>query len=140
MNIAESRVSFSLCTGEFPQLSSGLPLLKPDRLLVNLIRGIADGGVLAAIVPDEKQIPAMLPKWRRTGLEVRAFPLSPYTASGKEVREIAVSVAALEPDLVVLDCMGFGMDIRNVFYEHTGRPVLLPRTILARIAAGIVEG
>ena len=126
------------CTGEFPELSCGVPFLRPDRLLVNLIRGIADDGVLAAVVPNPKQIPGMSAKWRRTGWGVHAFALSPYTASRKEVQETAAAAAAVKPDLVVLDCMGFGMDIRKIFFEHTGKPVLLPRTILARIAAEIL--
>ena len=80
----------------------------------------------------------MSAKWRRTGWGVHAFALSPYTASRKEVQETAAAAAAVKPDLVVLDCMGFGMDIRKTFSEHTGKPVLLPRTILARIAAEIL--
>jgi protein AroM len=42
-------------------------------------------------------------------------------------------------DLIVLDCLGFNKKTKSIFREVTGKPVLLPRTLVARIAREIIE-
>jgi protein AroM len=34
-------------------------------------------------------------------------------------------------NLVVLDCIGYSLKMQSVLQQETGRPVLLPRTVLA---------
>lgn len=129
-----------LCTGAFPGIESKGILLRPDRLLGNIVKGILEKGRLGVIVPSSDQIPAMKKKWGRTNLDVVPGAVSPYTGTKKEIIETANKVKNSNVDLIVLDCIGFNRETKAIFREVTKKPVLLPRTILGRIAREIIEG
>ncbi|NIM15314.1 MAG: AroM family protein [Candidatus Aminicenantes bacterium] len=128
-----------LCTGEFPFIESGGILLRPDRIVGNVVKGILDKGRLGVIVPSPGQISAMKKKWGRANLYVVSEAVSPYRGTEKEIFETANKVKNFNVDLIVLDCMGFNKKAKAIFREVTQKPVLLPRTILGRIAREIVE-
>ena len=128
-----------LCTGEFQGIKSKRILLRPDRLLGNIGKGILEKGRLGVIVPSLDQISDVKKKWERNNLYVVADAVSPYTGTKKEIIDIANKVKNFNPELIVLDCIGFNRETREIFREVTKKPVLLPRTILARIAREIIE-
>lgn len=128
-----------LCTGEFPGIESKGILLRPDRLLHNIVKGILEKGRLGVIVPSPDQIPTVEKKWGRSNLYVVPGAVSPYTGTEKEIIETANKVKNSNVDLIVLDCMGFNRETKEIFREVTKKPVLLPRTILGRIAREIIE-
>jgi protein AroM len=128
-----------LCTGEFPGIESKRILLRPDRLLGNIVKGILEKGRLGVIVPSPDQIPTVEKKWGRSNLYVVSKAVSPYTGTGKEIIETANKVKNFNVDLIVLDCIGFNRKTKSIFREVTKKPVLLPRTILGRIAREILE-
>ena len=128
-----------LCTGEFPGIKSKRILLRPDRLLQNIVKGILEKGRLVVIVPSPDQIPTVEKKWGRSDLDVVSEAVSPYTGTKKEIIETANKVKNSNVDLIVLDCIGFNRETKAIFREVTKKPVLLPRTILARIAREIIE-
>jgi len=123
-----------LCTGEFPEIPSRLPLIQPGRLLRDTARSLMAGARLGVVVPAVEQIPALRDRWTASGFDVVVEALSPCTSSPAEIRETAAAVAHSGVDLVVLDCIGFDTRIRSVFRTVTGKPVLLPRTLAARVA------
>jgi protein AroM len=94
---------------------------------------------LGVIVPSPDQIPALKRRWEKTNLEVVAEAVSPYTGSHEELREKANIIKTLDVDLVVLDCIGFSREKRALFREITAKPVLLPVTLMGRIAREMVE-
>jgi protein AroM len=128
------------CTGEFPELRSSRLLLRPDRLLANVVSALLPRGALGVVVPTAEQVPILEKRWRREGVEVACDSVSPYTASAAEIERTAERVAARNPDLVVLDCMGFTLEAKKVFRDVTRRPVVLPRSVLGRIAGALLEG
>jgi protein AroM len=128
-----------LCTGEFPGIESKRILLRPDRLMQNIVKGILEKGRLGVIVPSHDQIPAMKKKWGGSNLYVVADAVSPYTGTKKEIIDTANKVKNFNPDLIVLDCIGFNRETKAIFREVTRKSVLLPRTILGRIAREIIE-
>jgi protein AroM len=123
------------CTGEFPDLGTGIPVLRPDLIMARLVAALIPGGRLCAIVPLPEQIPAMTDKWSRSGCSVVAESVSPYLATDREVELAADRVAKLNCDLAVLDCIGYSERARSIFRDRLNRPVILPRTLLGRIAA-----
>jgi protein AroM len=129
------------CTGEFPDLGASVPILRPDRILGKIISALLpEDGKLCVIAPVSEQIPAMIRKWSRDGRSVHAEAVSPYSATEGEL-ELAAQRAAKSPcDLVVLDCIGYTGKARSIFRESLHKPVLLPRTVLGRIAAEMLEG
>jgi len=81
----------------------------------------------------------MQDKWKRPGLRLVVDAVSPYSASEEDYVRTAASIKEGAPDLVVLDCMGFGTKIKRIFREVTGKPVILPRTLLGRAVAELIE-
>ena len=53
----------------------------------------------------------------------------------KEVEEIKNS----EADLIVLDCIGYTQEMKKMFAEKTGKKVVLPRTLLARVVSELTD-
>ena len=128
-----------LCTGEFPGIKSKRILLRPDRLLGNIAKGILGKGRLGVIVPSPDQVPTVEKKWGRSDLDVVSEAVSPYTGTKKEILETAKEMKNSNVDLIVLDCIGFNREKKGILGEDTKKPVLLPQTILGRIAREILE-
>jgi protein AroM len=122
------------CTGEFPELTSRKLIVKPDALLENVVRALLPAGRLAAVVPSPEQVPILEKRWTRVSTDLVVDSVSPYSSSEADLEATARRIAAGAPDLVVLDCMGFGESVRSLFRRVTGKPVLLPRTLLGRVA------
>lgn len=127
-----------LCTGEFPEIESQRILLRPDRIMQNVVRGILEKGRLGVIIPYPEQIPFAEKKWEPIVTEVVSESLSPYTGTDEDIIEKAHRMKNMNVDLIVLDCIGFNRKIKSVFREITKKPVLLPRTIIGKIAREMV--
>ena len=53
---------------------------------------------------------------------------------------VAEKIAAMDGvDLIVLDCIGFTKEMKRMFAEFTGKPVILPRTLLARVVSEMTD-
>lgn len=139
LEIKGAEILMLLCTGEFPGIESGPILLQPDRLLRNIVRGILEKGRLGVIVPSSDQIPTVEKKWGRSNLYVVSKAVSPYTGTEKEIIDTADKLKNFNVDLILLDCIGFNRETKAIFRKVTKKPVLLPRTILGRIAREIIE-
>ena len=127
------------CTGEFPGLESRVPLLKPDRLIAKFMSALSPGAAICAVVPSEAQIPSMKSKWEKEGFAVEALALSPYTCTEGELVKAARGAAESRASIIVLDCIGYSRRIKAVFREACRRPVILPRTLLGRAVAELVD-
>ena len=132
-------ISILLCTEDFPEIESQKILLRPDRVLQSMVKAILKKGKLGVIIPSLDQIQATKKKWDSTGFSVVVRAISPYTGTEKEIIEIANKFKNLKVDLIILDCIGFNRMTKAVFRDVTKKPVLLPRTIIGRIAREIVE-
>jgi protein AroM len=127
-----------LCTGEFPEIESRKILLRPDRVMLNVVQSLLESGRLGVVVPSPDQIPALKRRWETSNREVSAEAVSPYTGTREEMKEKAEKIKASDVDLVVLDCIGFNRETKALFREVTGKPVLLPVTLVGRIAREMV--
>lgn len=132
-----------LCTGEFPEeITSKKLILKPNKLMENIVKGILQEGVIADIVPSPGQVQLMKKRWNRTNpnLEVIVDTLSPYTGIDEEIKKVAERIAKTDANLIILDCLGFNKRAKTVFRKVTKKPILLPRTLLGRMAGELIEG
>jgi protein AroM len=133
-----------LCTGEFPPLGARTLLIPLDRLLEGVIPGLLPSGRLVAVAPAPEQAAALRERWSRVcpaddgASRVAIEAVSPYTAGDAEMEACARRVAAHRPDLILLDCIGFTGRARSIFRRVAGAPVVLPRSLLARVAGELV--
>jgi protein AroM len=132
-------LSILLCTEDFPEIESKKLLLRPDKILQSMVEAVSQKWKLGVIIPSPDQIQATKKKWGSRDSSVVVGVISPYTGAKKQIFEMANNFKDLRVDLTILDCMGFNRMTKAVFRHVTTKPVLLPRTILGRIAKEIVE-
>jgi len=130
------------CTGEFPPVESKVPVLYPSAIVSAVVSAVFsskknDGGRICVIAPAREQFPMLARKWGTAGVTLFFESLSPYSSGEPEIMDCAGRVARLCCDMVILDCIGYTEKIRKIFAQTTGRPVVLPRSLLARVTAEI---
>ncbi len=134
------RVIMLLCTGDFPEFSDAGLILRPGRLLLHTARGIFPAGKIGVLVPAEEQVESIRARWAREGFAPVVEAVSPYSASREELAAKAGKLAEGGVDLVAMDCIGYGVVSKLQVGSLTGKPVLLPRTLTARIARELLDG
>ncbi|MHA1589351.1 MAG: AroM family protein [Candidatus Njordarchaeales archaeon] len=125
----ENDVLVLLCTDEFSQLSSTKLLLRPYYLMRNLVMSFEGAEKIGVLVPLREQIGMAVKKWSNIG-EVIVEAFSPY--SGKIESLISIADRFRDTDLIILDCIGYKLIHKKVLRNRTGKPVILPKTLLAR--------
>jgi protein AroM len=128
-----------LCTGEFPEIRTKKLLIRPDELISDIVWGILKhDGKLGVVVPEKEQIPLLKRKWKKKGVTLVMAAANPY-GEIKASEEAATFLAEENVDLIVLDCIGFTPKNKELFRRLTGKPVILPQTILGRILKELVS-
>ena len=124
-----------ICTGYFGNLlTSKVPLIYPQKILYSLVPNFSVNGKIGVIVPEEDQIDQMGKKWEETGLTVSAASGSPYKGI-EDVEKAAQKLKTENVDIIVLDCIGYNKKMKQTTEEITGKPVILSRTMVARVAS-----
>ncbi|WP_060206966.1 AroM family protein [Sporosarcina koreensis] len=122
-----------LCTGDFPTLKAKKPIVYPDKILNHIVSALLPSGSLGLIIPLEEQRETLLSKWQQEELRIFAEVASPYEES--DIAGAAIALREQGADLIVLDCMGYNEQHKSEAVKGSGLPVLLPRTLVARIIA-----
>ncbi|WP_028927632.1 AroM family protein [Pseudonocardia acaciae] len=130
-----------VCSGSFPPLPHRRPLLLTEPLAHHAVAGLAAGARVGIVRPLADQVEDGARAWGRTlGTPVAAVTaVSPYTATLAEIAATAAQIAD-RCDLIVLDCIGFDDAMRTAAARATDRPVLLVRTLAARLTAELLAG
>lgn len=125
-----------LCTGEFPEnFRSRVPLIFPNRLLSGVIPAIGSC-FLTVFTPAAEQLDQIAKKWSPHAGRVHGIAVSPYD-SMDTVLSAAESIPA-ETDLILLDCIGYTVEMKERIRKRTGKPVILPRTLMAHMICELV--
>jgi protein AroM len=132
------------CTGAFPPVASKVPVLYPSAIVGAVVSVIlssrkGSGVRLCIVAPAREQFSMLAQKWDGTGATLLFESLSPYTSGDSDILACADRVARLQCDMIVLDCIGYTEKIRSVFASVARAPVILPRSLLARVAAELLE-
>lgn len=130
-----------MCTGAFPQFEHRKPLLLPQEALYGTMIGIAGDGRIGALIPLESQRAQALQKWNERGVtDVRVYPASPYGSD--PAGDIEHMSAAAQQDGVTalfMDCFGYDRTMKQAAQRGFHGPVILARTMAARLIAEISE-
>jgi protein AroM len=128
-----------VCTGEFPPLRHSRPLLFAERLLTGGVAGLCDPSDLVGIVcPLPEQDAMSRTKWSKVVGRTAVAPATPYAdGAAGAVAEAAASLAAEGARWIVLDCMGYTEAMREAAARAAGVPVLLARSVVARLAGEV---
>lgn len=122
-----------LCTGKFPDFNFKGMLIKPFDIVHSVVKGLANSKKVGLIVPDENQIENSLKLWKDTGVEGSIKFATPYDKDTENLGKIAEDFKDEDIPFIVLDCMGYSTEMKKIVQERSGKPVILSRTIIARV-------
>lgn len=124
------------CNCMFPAMDSRVPLIYPRDCMDGFIKAFAKNMKVAVLTPTEEFVPQWTATWKR--LTDNATILTANISGDNIMKEIEIAaegITAQNFDLVSLDCMGYTVETQEHFRRLTGKPVVLSRTLMARMAA-----
>lgn len=120
-----------LCTEAFAGLQSRGILLSPWELMCRTLRAMLPTGRIGVLGPLAAQAESVRHRWERaTGLDTCVQIAPPYQESNDWSR-LGEEFLREKVQVIVLDCFGYTKHVQNQLYSRTGKPVLLPRLLLA---------
>lgn len=127
------------CTGIFPDtLCANVPILYPSKLLAANVHALSSRGKIAVVEPDYFSKDREAAYWKTIVREPLMSNVSPY-GDFEEIAAVAHELKSADVDLIVLDCLGFDRRVKEIFAQETKKPVLLPRTIIARTVLNLMD-
>ncbi|WAH95724.1 AroM family protein [Arthrobacter sp. MMS18-M83] len=130
------------CTGTFPEFIHHKPLIEPDHVLAHVLAAVASPtrcvGIICPLAEQEEDAKA---KYRALLPGTVALSTAAATPYSTDVASLGVAAKQLRADgaeIIVLDCIGYTARMRSLVVEASGLPVLLARSVAARIAAELL--
>ena len=120
-----------ICAGAFPDIASPIPILYPGRIVPAVVAQLSATRSIGIVTPNPGQAASARRHWQSRGFRVEISVASPKEDGALEraAREL------IQPDLelIVLDCMGFSPQAGRRMHKLTGRPVICPQGLIARV-------
>ncbi len=128
------------CTGDFPKTlrSETVPLVFPIHILNRVVPLLTRRSSIITVTPSPLQIEQNTKKWKNYVKEVESIAASPYE-NWDNLERAARRTKDMAGDLIVLDCIGFTQEMKEMFARESGKPVILPRTLLARVVSELTD-
>ena len=126
-----------LCTGQFGEVMCTKTLIKPQGIIYSLASQLANERPISVLYPDQKQKKDMERKWGVLGLQVDFFVADPY-GDITEIEKVAYEIKKKGNSLLIMDCLGYSIEMKNIIKNITKKSILLPRTIIASIINELV--
>ncbi|WP_409181049.1 AroM family protein [Amycolatopsis sp. VS8301801F10] len=129
------------CGGAFGALAHRKPLLRTEILAQQGVRALAGGMRVGVLRPLAGQVEEARLAWRRAlGTDqVVVDAVNPFDARPADLAAAAAGLTG-RCDVLVLDCFGFGERMRAAAAREFGGPVLLIRSVAARLTAEFLAG
>lgn len=142
MNAQGCRFVVILCGADWSDIRSDCLVVNPGRLFPAIITALAHGRRLGIIKPSSGQIEAERERYAKLEIDAVVTSASPYTGDARldNVRAVARSLAAAQVDLVWMTCVGMDDAMRRIVEDEVGKPVVLARTVLARVVDELLPG
>ncbi|MFF0270938.1 AroM family protein [Kribbella sp. NPDC004536] len=121
-----------VCTGEFPAFRHSRPLLLAGPLLTAGLTAIAGDSLVGVVCPLAEQEQQTYEKFPQ---HIKVAWATPYQPGLTELETAAQKLAAEGVQLLVLDCMGYTQAHREAAAAASGLPVVLARSVVARLTA-----
>ena len=121
------------CTGVFPRFRHSKIFIEPQPLFHSIVEKLSDGQKIGVLVPMPDQVEQAYTFWGKSGVHILAAHASPYLEM-EQIRRTAEVFRDQGLAFICADCMGFSMEMKKMIEEVTGLRVILPRTLVMRIA------
>ncbi len=113
-------------------------LVEPQRIIPPLVASIVDGHQVGVIVPVPELMVQQKRKW--TVLEKEPFYelAHPFLATESELINAGKALLERGADVLMLDCLGFHQEHRDLLQKALDVPVLLSNVLVARLASELL--
>jgi protein AroM len=125
------------CTGTFKGLPERPVLVQPSAVLNGLAEALLPRGRLGLFVPLPEQAATLGASRARDGLALSVVALRPHSDDATRAAAMA-EMAAMKPDLVLLDCISYTRQDKAAAVAALACPVLLSVAVAARAAASLL--
>lgn len=132
----EAELILLLCTESLPDFKSTKLVLYPGRVLFNIVRALGAQRI-GVLTPAQEQLGHQQGRWSRVVPNVVVEAASPY-GPPEQLQSAALTLGRNDVDLVVMDCVGYTQSMKLAVRTCVNRPVLLARSVLARVAAELI--
>lgn len=129
-----------LCGADWSAVRAPVPIINPGQLFPKVIQGLTGRSKLAVIRPSAGQVQATEQEYRgRLGLDAIVTSAFPYDANATaNAAGAATNLRDQRPELAWMTCVGMGEDMRSAVRRELDIPVVLARSLLARLIAELV--
>ena len=122
-----------LCSGEFPEFKSKVPIVYPDKLLKSFVSALRTRGLTVVLIPIPEQVEYAKNKWSSVLPELHVEPISPYTSTKDTFRSLGMKLRNMDTKLIVMDCIGYTTAQRKIISEIVKNPIISTRSVIARL-------
>jgi protein AroM len=126
-----------LCGADWSAIECPVLVVNPGKVFPGIVSALANGRKLGIIKPSAGQVEREQARYRELGIDATVTAASPY--GGEErldlARLAAEQIRDAGCDLVWMTCIGMDEAMRDVVADITGKPIILARSILARIVS-----
>lgn len=127
-----------LCTGVFPGLHvERSTLLEPDQIIPPVVAAIAKGRRLGVLAPLPEQVEALREKYTPYGLDPVFAVASPFNLDPDAYQQ-AIEPLKGQADLLLLDCMGYSEEARQLVCDLSGKPAILSTALMAKLMSELI--
>lgn len=128
-----------LCGADWSRLRASVPIVNPGKLFPNVIQALAANTRLGVVKPAAHQVAPTIEQYEKLGLDVAVTSAFPYdegadAAAAKAGKELEQAGA----ELVWMTCVGMNESMRTALREELDVPVVLARSLLARVIGELV--
>ena len=135
----EAEIIGLLCSGKFPKLASPVPLLVPHELLRGFFSALVLPGPLGVLVPSPQQVTPTERESRDWGVGAVVRALSPYREDAQTaLEETAYILRQRGVAAVLLNCFGYGEELKQSLSRSLERPAIAIRSLFARALAELL--
>ena len=129
------------CTGELGSFCSSVPLLEPGALLRQTVPLACSSRHIITLTPSPAQADQSERRWRSWLPEFTftSLPVSPYAVPPDFSEAIKTISRSSDTGLVIMDCLGFSMQMKKELEKQCTKKILLPREVLFSKAADLLE-
>ncbi|MDV5355438.1 AroM family protein [Kosakonia sp. SMBL-WEM22] len=113
-------------------------LIEPQRIIPPLVASIVDGHQVGVIVPVPELMAPQKKKWQVLEKEPLYELCHPYQASETELIDAGKALLERGADVLMLDCLGFHQQHRDLLQKALDVPVLLSNVLVARLASELL--
>lgn len=138
----EADVLLLACTGTFPEFIHDKPLVEPDHVLAHVLAAVASRshrvGIICPLAAQEEDAKAKYRALLPGTVALSTAAATPYSTDLAPISAAAEQLRDGGAEIIVLDCIGYTTQMRSQVIQASGLPVLLARSVAARIAAELL--